>query len=178
MKKHPTVERLKELLTYDEASGQLVWKVYRNAQRPAGSVAGHIHSSRGKLYCRVRVDNCLIMGHRIIWAMQYGAWPALQIDHIDGNGQNNRLSNLRLTTQAENNRNAAIRKDNKTGVAGVTINRSGRFQPNIKLNGKNTWLGSFATLEEAAKVRAEALARSEYHPNHGRCAIPAERKAA
>ena len=162
------VERLHELLRYDVESGLLYWKVRRNQLALEGAVAGHIDNCRGKLYYRVRVDRQLVMGHWIVWAMHYGHWPDDQIDHQDGNGINNRISNLRIATQAVNNKNAAVRKDNKTGVSGVTTVRSGRYVAHIREGGRAMHLGTFDTLHEASEVRKQAEIRFGFHPNHGR----------
>lgn len=167
------VSRLGEVLYYDHTSGLLHWKVSRGNQfTEVGMVAGHKHSSRGKLYYRVRVDGHLIMGHWIVWAMTHGEWPIDQIDHIDGDGLNNRLCNLRIAPQSENNKNAAIRKDNPTGVCGVVRDKNfhmnGVFIAHIKADGKFKYLGRFKTLEEAAAVRKAAEHQYGFHSNHGR----------
>ncbi len=177
MKKHPTVERLKELLAYDEASGQLVWKYSRGNQVYAGRVAGSLFSARGKMYYIVRVDGCSILAHRVVWAMWYGVWPNKHIDHIDGDGLNNRVCNIREVYQGENNRNAAVRKDSKTGVTGVRM-RGGKFISTIRVNGEDIWLGVYATIDEASKARADASIKYGFHPNHGRKAVNNEREAA
>lgn len=170
------VFRLHEELTYDPLTGFLHWKKRKNQIAVAGAVAGHKHSSRGKLYFRVRIDDTLIMGHWIVWAMVTGSWPADQIDHEDGNGLNNRFGNLHVKTQADNNKNAAIRKDNKTGVVGVTVARNGKFVAAIKVDGLHCHLGTFTLLEDAALVRGEVEKVLGYHPNHGREQLYMERE--
>lgn len=162
------ISRLHELLTYDQSTGLLHWKVRRNQCAVAGAVAGHKANCRGKLYFRVRVDDQLIMGHWIVWAMLHGEWPTDQIDHADGDGLNNRQGNLQVASQADNNKNAAIRKDNKTGVAGVTLSRNGSFVASIRVGGKQLTLGTFNDLEDAATVRKETEKALGFHPNHGR----------
>jgi len=162
------IARLHELLRYDAETGLLHWTVRRNQYAVKDAVAGHKADCRGKTYYRVRVDDHMIMGHWIVWAMSYGTWPEDQIDHDDGDGLNNRLSNLRIAPQSENNKNAAIRKDNKTGVLGVVISRCGNFVAHVRVNGKMLSLGTYKTLEEAAAVRAAASVKFGFNPNHGR----------
>ena len=164
------IDRLQELLRYDVESGLLHWRSRRNQLATEGAVAGHTANCRGKLYYRVRVDGQLVMGHWIAWAMHYGQWPHDQIDHQDGNGLNNRISNLRIAPQGINNKNAAVRKDSKTGVSGVTTVRSGRYVAHIREGGRVRHLGTFDTLHEASEARRQAEVRFGFHPNHGRLA--------
>ena len=54
--------------------------------------------------------------HRVIWELAYGPIPdGMEIDHIDRNPSNNRLSNLRLVTHSENNQNKGQMSTNTTG---------------------------------------------------------------
>jgi hypothetical protein len=55
-------------------------------------------------YLCVQVGQRRYRSHRLAWFLTYGYWPKL-IDHIDRNKINNRLSNLREATLAENSRN-------------------------------------------------------------------------
>lgn len=106
--------------------------------------------------------------HRVAWLLYYGDWPKHEIDHQDHNGLNNRIDNLRDVTRTGNSRNMPVRKDSKTGVSGVYPSRSGGFTARIRDSGKLIHLGTFRTLEEAAKARREAEERLGYHRNHGR----------
>ena len=57
--------------------------------------------------------------HRLAWLYIYGEWPPDQIDHIDGEPSNNRLDNLRLATNSENQQNRKIASNNTSGAKGV-----------------------------------------------------------
>jgi hypothetical protein len=99
----------------------------------------------------------------------FGACDGQLVDHVDGDGLNNRRSNLRIATRAENNRNAAVRKDNTSGFKGVHWHKGdGRWQAQIRVAGKRIRLGAFDTPEAAHAAYCEAAARY-----HGAFARPA-----
>ena len=93
-----------------------------------------------------------------------------RVDHIDGNGLNNRRSNLRVVTQAENvaNRTRHDRR-NKSGVRGVDFDRRrNRWRAQATVAGKNTMIGRFATLQQAANAVHEwRLANMPGYIGHG-----------
>lgn len=79
------------------------------------------------------------------------------IDHRDRNGLNNRRSNLRRATKAQNAENSTVRKDNTSGIKGVTWNAlAGKWQAQIGIRGKVLYLGLFSRIQEAAKARKKA----------------------
>lgn len=84
--------------------------------------------------------------HRVI----LGAKPGQSVDHINGNGLDNRRSNLRICTHAENMRNRRRNYNNKSGYKGVTPDRNGRYRVNIGIDGKFIALGCYASPEEGA----------------------------
>lgn len=102
--------------------------------------------------------------HRVIWEMVIGRPLESHeyIDHIDGNGLNNRRENLRIATHIENCRNQRISKRNTSGVKGVywdTLNK--RWTVKIRIGGKKKHIGCFVDIEDARKAYREAS--QEYH---------------
>lgn len=179
-----STEELRELLDYDPETGVLRWKVrppehfhvpgwaaFWN-RRHAGKVAGKSYAGRPG-YLVVTIRSFPHLAHRVAWAILYGEVPE-QIDHINGDGEDNRLCNLRACTQADNQHNQAVRKTNKSGYKGVCwSDRLGRWRATIFINGKQKHLGLFDCPEEAHK--AYCAAADELHgdfANHGRFKQP------
>ena len=103
--------------------------------------------------------------HRVLM----GDPDGMVVDHIDGNGLNNRRSNLRLATRAENNRNQRLSRANSTGIKGVSWNeQAGRWRAMIGLGGKLKFLGNFDS-QEAARA-AYKTASEKNHGEFGRTA--------
>ena len=154
-----TAERVRELLDYDPDTGELRWRVSRGSA-PAGAVAGSL-ALHG--YIKVHVDGRHYYAHRIIWLHVYGRWPREQVDHVDLDGMNNRLSNLREATGSQNGAKRKVRKDNRIGYKGVRRHRN-TYQALIRKQGVRLYLGCFPTAEEAhaAYARAAADAHGEY----------------
>jgi hypothetical protein len=101
--------------------------------------------------------------------LTYGSWPEDQIDHINGNGLDNRLENLRAVSNGENLRNQKIPKNNTSGTIGVSFyKRHQKYQASIKINGIRKHLGYFKNKEEAIAARAVANIKYNFHENHGR----------
>jgi len=116
---------------------------------------------RSRGYYRVALNGKLYYLHRLL-AQAFVPNPQGKpfVDHIDGDRKNNSLSNLRWCTYAENNRNVGKRITNTSGYTGVTFNkRYGKWQAQIKVDGKNKYLGLFRTKEEAAAAYEEAAKR-------------------
>lgn len=83
--------------------------------------------------------------------------PALDVDHDDGNGLDNRRHNLRPCRHRQNAWNSAMRKDNASGLKGVGYNkRINRYHARIFAGGKSVHLGSFVTPQEAHQAYCAA----------------------
>ncbi len=84
--------------------------------------------------------------------------PKVAVDHIDGDGLNNRRCNLRVVTWSENLRNrSGPQRNNCSGYLGVCWNKKDKkWVAQIKANGKIKYLGSFKTAEEANEARLAA----------------------
>lgn len=75
------------------------------------------------------------------------------VDYIDGNGLNNRRSNLRICTRPQNSLNCARHSRNTTGFKGVYQNKTtGKCSAQIQLNRKPAHLGTFNTAVEVARA--------------------------
>jgi hypothetical protein len=96
-------------------------------------------------------------------------WP--RTDHIDGDGLNNRRSNLRPATNAQNMRNAPLRRDSVSGYKGVAWDKY-RWRAHIRVDGRRLHLGMFADPAEAA--RAYDAAAREHFGEFARLNFPEE----
>jgi hypothetical protein len=88
-----------------------------------------------------------VMMHRLIM----GATRGLEVDHINGDGLDNRRCNLRLCTRTENARNLRKSKANTSGYKGVS-KYFNKWQARLETNGKQVFVGLFPTIEEAARA--------------------------
>ena len=122
-------------------------------------------NNEGYIYSLSKVDGCdkVIRLHRLIMNCP----DELLVDHIDHNPRNNRICNLRVCTNAENCRNIKIRKDNSTGVTGVSRSSNGdKWRARITLDGKEIHLGQFESFDSAveARIKAELEMFGEFSP--------------
>ena len=142
-----------DCINYTEAELQF----YYNA------ITGDIIDRKTKESCvRIRADGYgvvhirrkeYILAHRLAYLLHTGEHAASHIDHIDGARSNNTWDNLRLASRSENNHNAKLRKDSKTGVKGVYwSNKDNRYVARIRVNKKSIYGGYFRTLEEAEQA--------------------------
>ena len=175
-KQLPPVETLRQLLDYDPDTGILTWRprpveMFHNHDkricatwntRYAGKEAlGHVHPEG---YKTGALQGTYFKAHRIIWKLVHGADPKWQIDHINGDRSDNRIANLRDVTGYENQQNAGVRCDNKSGAPGVFQRKNGKFS--IFIQGKHC--GSADTLEDAIAMRVRLQKERGFHDNHGK----------
>ncbi len=166
---------LRAFLAYDPETGILLWRprspdLFTDGQKSrehqcsiwnkayAGKPAFTSVSKNG--YPHGTLFGQSYYAHRVIWALMTGHWPAKQIDHIDGDRQNNRWVNLREASRSENLYNSKKPASNKSGIKGVCWdNGRSKWLAQIGFNGRNHYLGVFDKIEDAASAYAEASAR-------------------
>lgn len=111
-----TIERQRELLHCDFATGVIVWRVRTSNRIKVGDAASY----RNKGYVYVRVDGHLYAAHRLIWRDFYGEWPQPECDHKDTIHDHNWIDNLRLATHSQNMQNLhRAQCHSSSGVRGV-----------------------------------------------------------
>jgi hypothetical protein len=149
----PSQERLNQLFNYE--TGNLIHKYHK---RFLGKIAGRKNVCG---YIILKVDGAAFYAHRLIWKMIYGDLNNMDIDHINGIKNDNKIENLRLATRNINNENLkSAKKNNKLGILGVCI-KDNKFISQIHYNGKVRYLGSFDTAEEASQ--SYLTAKRKYH---------------
>ena len=146
-------ERVNALLRYDPETGKLFWKIPRG-RMPSGVVAGRL-SNKG--YIQIGIDSKRYSAHRLAWLLHYGAWPEHLIDHINMDKSDNRITNLREATNAENQFNTVAQSNNTSGFKGVTLHKNNRkWIAYIGVKGVRHHLGSFKTAVEAHEAYVKA----------------------
>lgn len=124
-----------------------------------------IRSRKGRTYYVRRVVRAgeqhvgfVVVMHRVILTrmLDRELERSEQVDHIDGDGLNNRRSNIRLATNSQNSMNKGILSNNQTGYKGVVRRKNGEYTAKITVNGKRTFLGTFDTAIEAYEAYCAA----------------------
>ena len=173
------IDKMRKLFSYSMETGRLLWKErsvdmcssqhamksfnMKKANTEAGSV--RVNGS-GKRYLVVKVDGDVHLVHRICYAITTGEQPEY-IDHINGDGTDNRWENIRCVSVTDNNRNMRLFATNTSGFSGVYA-IGDRWQSIIWVNCTQINLGVFDTKQEAVAARKAAEKVCGYHANHGK----------
>lgn len=156
----PSFERVAAVLRYEPETGLFYWlSPPKGHPRLRDYVAGRITSG----YVMIKLDGKKHKAHRLAWLLTHGSWPDGDVDHANGCPLDNRISNLRIATNPQNQANRK-RDHGKALPKGVRINSRGRFNARIRVAGKCHSLGGFATAEEAeaAYIAAAILHYGEF----------------
>lgn len=162
------IEYFKECFTLTD-EGILLWKErprehfqrekdWKRHLHKAGQEAGHKKKGRYTFYKRVKLLGSTIEVHTICWCIYYNEFPKDSIDHIDGNGLNNRKSNLR---DHSNSKNKVIGKLNKSGCMGIHWHKTKKLWI---ATGEHKQLAATANLFEAVCARKSWENKNGYTP--------------
>lgn len=174
----PCPTLLRQLLRYDPETGKLFWKPRARIWFKSDS-AWKVWTTRfleqeaftspdGDRYLTGTIFGQKAAAHRVAYAIHHGVWPQI-LDHIDGDGRNNRLENIRSVDRLQNARNSKMPNTNTSGIAGVRFCRThSRWVAQTRLGDSARTTRTFATKAEAISAREEALRAAGYHDNHGR----------
>lgn len=151
---------LKDLMRYCPQTGVFIWVKPANS-RMCGRRAGTVNSSGRR---QIKIGDKFYKEHRLAWLYVYGEFPKGDLDHIDRNPLNNRISNLRLATKSQNSLNRGKPRHCSNPVKGVRfIAEKGKWRSYGNFQKKSVHIGYFDDLELAALVSSEF--RDKYHGN-------------
>lgn len=149
--------RLKEVLSYDPESGDFRWLDKSNYRKECNDGDLVRVTLKGRYYLAF-IDGHCYLAHRLAWLYVYGYMPKGQIDHINNDGLDNRILNLRDVSHGENQQNR--KKSSKGSTSknlGVSWNSTkNRWVSQIKTNGKVMHIGYFDTEDLAYLAYLEA----------------------
>lgn len=141
----PLPEAMKERLRLGDDQETIYWAKGRIPGKPVYAQTRH---RAGLAHRALEFDHVVYAYHRVVWFLATGEQPLFIIDHIDRDGTNNCITNLRRATTSLNQAN---RKgvDGRSLPKGVYEKKPGRFCAQIGVNGHRRSLGNFDTPEEA-----------------------------
>ena len=157
-----TQEKLRALLKYDANTGVFRWRVRPSSQVAVGSVAGNTSHQRG--YRIIVIGRQRYLAHRLAWLHVTGAMPLDEIDHIDGDTDNNSFHNLRECSRTQNAQNTRRDVGLTSRFPGVNWDAArGKWAAKIRVgDGKRIFLGRFD--DESEAYTAYVAAKDKLHP--------------
>ena len=155
----PPLAELQRLFTYNPETGELLLKQGRQgSHRKAGDSA----CIEYKGYSRVNCFGTYYQAHRVAYLMGNGKEPVGVIDHLNGNGLDNRIANLRDASSEQNSRNRNHHAHGNTGVMGVHYSRD-KYEVKIGVGrGVKKYLGRFDCFLDAVAARKSAEQKLGY----------------
>lgn len=137
---------VREALNYNPESGVFSWRIKPSPAIKIGDAAGY---NMVGSYCLIGLNGVVYYAHRLAVLCVTGKWPEGEVDHRDGNKENNAWTNLLQCDRTINSQNIReAHSDSSTGFLGVSRHRS-RFDAAIHVNGKRIRLGRYDTPEQA-----------------------------
>lgn len=153
----PDISLLQSILDYDSSNGIFYWKINVGTNKTIGKTAGTINR---KGYIVITINGNKYLAHRLAWFFSTGLDPVeLQIDHINGVKEDNRLCNLRLATHSSNGCNRGASARNTSGYKGVHYHKNNqKWIASIQINKSRSHIGAFDTPELAHMAYCKAAA--------------------
>lgn len=143
---------LKEWLTYDPKTGKFFVRKLKTSQHrnKLGDEIGTVVDGR----FQIKTGGNKYARSRLAWFFIYGKFPYGVIEHINGDILDDRICNLREVTRNDVARKIDTNKRNSTGFAGVSFHKkSGKYSAQVRMNGKNYYLGLYGSPKEASIAR-------------------------
>ena len=150
---------LLSLFDYNPDTGAITWRrrARKNSSVKVGAPAGYLRpDGYRRVGFRFNGKRFRFYAHIVAWFMHYGEWPLKEMDHINGDRDDNRVCNLRQVTHRENLMNRVINRAGR--LPGCCLEkRSGKWRARIQFDDKRRHIGLFDTEREANAAYMAAL---------------------
>lgn len=132
-------EYIKSRYTYNPNTGKIIGP----KNKPILKTDNHGYTS-----IRLKYNNkkYFLTAHRVGWLLYYGQWPKKQIDHINGNRADNRITNLRDVSNRDNANNGRI---HRLGRLPGTSRSGKKWRARLVFEKKKVYIGTFDTETDA-----------------------------
>ncbi len=163
-----TESELFSAISYDPKTGIFTWLIDRHCRfsiKKGDRAGSSLPFPDGKRYRRLCVNGKFIFEHRA--AFMFMGCPLKddeEADHENGNGEDNRWSNIKRSTRKKNAKNLRRSSNNTSGVTGVAWDKRNK-KWSVTIGKKH--LGRFSNFDDAVNVRKQAEIDHDYHQNHG-----------
>lgn len=144
------IEELRKIIKYDPLTGEFTRIKTKSLKIKTPCKAGRINHLG---YCVIGINKKIHLGHRIAWALHHNKWPDQDIDHINRNPSDNRITNLREAKPTENLLNRDKQKNNKSGYKNVSWSKTmNKWIVRMRVNKKDCIIGYYSDINEANKT--------------------------
>jgi hypothetical protein len=159
----PQISQAEVLDIFTYSDGKLLWKISPAYKIKPGSEAGTLRKNGYRVVAYKGKD---YRTHHLVYLMFNGEYPK-QIDHVNTVRDDNRIENLRLATNSENQWNKGLNANNTTGYKNIKwVQRLHKYVVAIAVNAKSKHVGVYVTLQDA--IEAAANARNKMHGTFAR----------
>lgn len=146
------LEELKKILSYNPDTGKFTWLARTARATKVGSEAGSKNNQWGHI--SISINRKRYYAHRLAWYFVHNEWPK-SIDHINRDPSDNRIANLRPTTQTQNNANRRVVRN---GLKGAFRSGTG-WVARVGESNNSHYLGWYKTEEQAHAAYCKAAVR-------------------
>lgn len=154
-----TQDLLRKHFKFNPKTGSISWLLPTSWRVKVGDEAGSV-TVQG--YRTIRLFGTLTPAHWLMWFNKHGYWPTEELDHKNGNRQDNRLRNLREGTKLVQSQNQKKYVTNTSGHPNVSWNVGRqRWMAYISIDKRRIMLGQFKEFERACT--AAKLGKAKYH---------------
>lgn len=164
------IESVNRWLIYSASTGVFHWRKSPMHRIAAGDKAGTLlKNGCGNTYLSITVSGKRYLAHRIVASLFLGAGESDFVDHINGDGMDNRIENLRLASKEQNSRNMKLSARCKTGIMGVSFCK--KYNGYVVRAGRNNSLAKRTHVKdffEACCLRKSIENEFNFDKNHGK----------